>query len=406
MKRILAVLLCLVLAFALVACGDTENTDLFTETQTDETEGLFTDSAEESNPPVSSETDSDSDTEEKTDTDSDSSNTGTTSNAVLFDPDMEHKFIATDITNHSVVVFDLNLCDGDFQLLKEDDVAVIWEWDADEDPNCKIKPGAGIDSAKYRYSNYYKKDVIIACSSNGWAGVIDYEAKSLLWEYQVGNGPHSIEMLPNGDVVVACSSDPGALAYIPLSAGATRPVSSIPSLYCHGVSWDPDNEWLWVLEDNGVYAATIKNMGTMEGEIGRVGGMKFTFENGEAGGHAFSPIGGEPGKYWASSGKYLWKFDAENEELTRKYARAGKLTTSTNIKGIASFADGTVVQTVSQMGGKDATTYEWSCDGFRIVTREMSTGQVKTPTDRVTIVQFENSHREFYKVQPFTKDYQ
>ena len=414
MKRIVALLLCLVLAFALVACGEGEPAELGTDTVSDEAEGLFTDSdsepssdTETASDPVS-ETKTDSGTDTKTDTSTNSGSSGGTQNsdAVLYDPTIEHKFIATDITNHSIVVFDLNLCEGDFQLLKEDDVAVIWEWDADEDPNCTGNVGAGIDSAKYRYSEYYKRDVIIACSSSGWAGVIDYEAKSLLWEYQVGNGPHSIEMLPNGDVVVACSSDPGALAYVPLSAGATRPVSSIDSLYCHGVSWDPENEWLWVLEDDGVYAATIKNMGTMEGKIQRVNGLKFAFANGETGGHAFSPVGGEPGKYWASSGKYLWQFDSVEETLTRSYARSSTLTAKTNIKGIASFADGTVVQTVSQMGGKGATTYDWSCDGFRIITREMSTGKVPTPKDVVTIVQFENSHREFYKVQPFTKEYQ
>ena len=385
MKRIFALLLCLVLAFSVVACGEGDGgADTSVNTGSE---------------------DSDTSTETSTGTDT-STNGGEDENkdVLLYDPDMEHKFIATDITNHSVVIFDLNLCEGDFNKLTDDDVAVVWEWDPEEDPNCKGNPGLGIDSAKYRYSAYYKKDVIIACSSGGWAGVIDYEKKTVLWEYNVGNGPHSIEMLPNGDVVVACSSDPGALAYIPLSAGATRPVSSIPSLYCHGVSWDPENEWLWVLEDNGVYAATITNMGTMEGKISRIGGVGDVFDGGEAGGHAFSPVYGEPGKYWASSGRYLWQFDSETETLTKSYKRYGTLTHKNNIKGIASFPDGTVVESVSKLCGN--TTQDWSSDGFRIITREMSGGKVKVPKDVVTVVKFDVTHREFYKVQPFTKDYQ
>lgn len=299
----------------------------------------------------------------------------------------------TDITNHSIVVYDLNKCNGDYQLLKDDKVAIIWEWDADDDPKCKMKPNAGIDAAKYRYSEYYKKDVIIACSSNGWAGVIDYEAKSLLWEYNIGKGPHSIEMLPNGDVVVACSSDPGALVYVPLSAGVTYPVSWIPSLYCHGVSWDPENEWLWVLEDNGVYAATVMNPGK-DGKISRLGGTGALFGPGIAGGHAFSPVGGEPGKYWASSGSYLFRFDAETETMTRSFDRASHLT-SKNIKGIASFADGTVIQTVAGIGGND--TYGWSSDGFRIITVEMSEGRVKQLITKVTKVVFPHLIVNFIK---------
>ena len=242
---------------------------------------------------------------------------------------------------------------------------------------------------------------MIACSSSGWAGVIDYEAKSLLWEYRIGSGPHSIEMLPNGDVVVGCSSDPGALVYVPLSAGITEPVSSIPSLYCHGVSWDPQNELLWVLENYGVYAAIVLDEGTENGKLVRIGKSGDVFDNGEGGGHAFSPVYGQPGKYWASSGSKLWIFDAETEELDCWFDRYPYLSLK-NIKGIASFPDGTVVQTVAGLCGKD--TKGWSSDGLRVTVRYVDeNGDLK---DRVTKVAFDPLHREFYKVQPFTKDYQ
>lgn len=386
MKRIFVCFLIAVLMLGMVACTETGNTD----TSTNDVSASTNDSDT-----ASTNTNTDTDTESQTTSSEEEKFKG-------YDENLEHKFIVTDITNHSIVVYDLNKCNGDYQLLKDDKVAIIWEWDADDDPKCKMKPNAGIDSAKYRYSEYYKKDVIIACSSNGWAGVIDYEAKSLLWEYNIGKGPHSIEMLPNGDVVVACSSDPGALVYVPLSAGVTYPVSWIPSLYCHGVSWDPENEWLWVLEDNGVYAATVMNPGK-DGKISRLGGTGALFGPGIAGGHAFSPVGGEPGKYWASSGAYLFRFDAETETMTRSFDRASQLT-SKNIKGIASFADGTVIQTVAGIGGND--TYGWSSDGFRIITVEMSEGRVKQLITKVTKVVFPASHREFYKVQPFTKSYQ
>lgn len=391
MKRILALLLCLIMTLALIACGETADP---TDSQSTAT-GSDVSSSESNTASADASTDTSS---EDTSSDKKEENKDT----LLFDETMEHKFIITDITSHGIVVYDLNACEGDFQLLTDDDVAIVWEWDPEEDPNCKKSPGLGIDSAKYRYSPYYKKDVIIACSSNGWAGVIDYEKKTVLWEYDIGKGPHSIEMIPNGDVVVACSSDPGALVYVPLSAGITKPVSSIPSLYCHGVSWDPENEWLWVLEDDGVYAAMIRNMGTAEGKLVRVN--KTPFANGEAGGHAFSPVYGEPGMYWASSGSKLWKFDAENETITTNYPRFSALTHKSNIKGVAYFPDGTMVQTVAGLCGND--TQGWSSDGIRIITRQLSSGKVQIPKDVVTVVKFDPSHREFYKVQPFTKDYQ
>lgn len=382
-KRILALFLLVVLALSLVACGgDPVSTDT---------------GASDSNVPVSS----------SGNTDAESSDSGTSDKednkkVEGYDPSIEHKFLACDIRTHGIVVFDLNGCEGDWQNLTNDSIVVVWEWVPENDPNLKTAgPGAGIDSAKYRYSPVYEKDVIIACSSSGWCGIIDYEAKTLLWEYQLSSGPHSVEMLPNGDLMVATSQDPGALTYFALSAGIDdKPVHSIPSLYCHGVSWDPENECLWVLEDTGVYQAFIQNPGE-NGKIVRISGSGDKFDENAAGGHALAPVAGQPGTYWVSNIAQLWQYSVEEEDLTNKFPRYNDLTQG-NIKGICSFADGTVVQSVANLCGNSSKG--WSCDGLRIITRELTPGKVQTLKDVVTIVPF--NHREFYKIQAFTKDYQ
>lgn len=379
-KRILALLLCLATVLSLFACG--EDGALSTDSVDGDTDVIFP----QFNKKPTQNSDENSDAVDPYE-------------AMGYDPAVDHKFIACDIINHSVVVFDLNACDGDFQNLKDDDVAVVWEWDSDEDPNCKIKPGYGIDSAKYRYSPYYKKDVIIACSSGGGAWVVDYEEKTVLWEARIGGGPHSIEMLPNGDIVVAGSSggpkQNGHLTYVPLSAGIKKPVSTIASYSCHGVSWDPVNECLWVLEYDCARAVAVLNEGTKNAELVRIDRSGCNFPGGGRGGHAFSPVIGQPGKYWASSGNGLWQFDAEAEEMYSNYPLNVFLTTS-GIKGVCSFADGTVIETVAGIGNE---TQSWSSNGFLIVTQDADTKEVKSE-----YVVFD--HRDFYKVQPFTKDYQ
>lgn len=72
------------------------------------------------------------------------------------------------------------------------------------------------------------------------------------------------------------------------------------------------------------------------------------------------------------------------------------------IKGIASFEDGTVVESVYNLGG-GAINY-FACDGFRIVSREI--GANGEYTDVVTNVIFPEGGRQFYKIQSFTKSYQ
>ncbi len=186
MKKILSLLFCLILGCSLVACGQTTASPAGTDSEEVTSAGSDSNGNEEK---------------------------PTGWNGCNFDPETEHKFLATDIKNHSIVIFDLNRCRGNLDNLVNR-TCVVWEWDADKDLNCKLKPGAGLDAAKLRYSPYYGKDVIVACSSSGWAGVIDYEKKTVLWEYQIGGGPHSIELMPDsGDIVVAGSSGEGVLAF-------------------------------------------------------------------------------------------------------------------------------------------------------------------------------------------------
>lgn len=379
-KRIFALLFCLAMAVSLVACTvDTPSTNPDTSTAVGSTD---TSSA-------AHQTDNT--------TDSETSDTTSEEPVVLqtFDPDMEHKVIACDVTNHSIVIFDLNACDGDYEKLKDDAVSVVWEWDAEEDPYHMVGGVSyGIASAKYRYSPYYGEDVIVACSSHGWCGVISYANKRVLWETRLQDGPHSIEMLPNGDVVVAVSSSPKGLFYIPLSAGAKEPVHDIDSPSCHGVCWDPINECLWVLERTGVYPVTIENMGTKNGKLVR---GESTFFRGDGDGHAFSPVYGEPGKYWVGAHSNLWVFDSEEKTMTK--ADRGS---TTNIKGVCSFSDGTLVSVAYKSGDP----HGWACTEITIIRKELSTGKVKRVMNKTYTVTFDEAQRCFYKVQPFTKDYQ
>ena len=368
LKKLLALLLCAVLAFALVACTETG------------TPGTDTGAG-------------------NTEQGSDNSGAGGSSDAPAvdlggYDEDMDHVFLATDIKNHAIVIFDLSLSSEEgFADLKD---CVVWEWDSDEDSNCKGNPGAGLDAAKLRYSPYYEKDVIIACSSGGWAGVIDYKARTVLWEWAPGSGNfHSIEMMPNGDVVIAGSSDDGRIYYVPLSAGETKPCHTIDSPHGHGVMWDPQNEWLWVLDYDEVYACTVSGTGK-DTKLARISGYEAPFDK-NPDGHVLSPVYGEPGKYWVTSSARMYQFDAETVELSP----ASSAYNDKTVKGIAYFPDKTMVMSVAGSGDH---TYDWSCGEIRIVLMVPSEGKVTTLVPRKYNIAVEG--REFYKVHPLTKDYQ
>ena len=392
MKRFFVWILCFVLMFSLAACGETE----------DNTSSIGSDSSISAS---DQNTDTESDRETDTDTDTDQNTTSSVTETepwegYVFDDSVEHKFLATDIRGHSIVVFDLNKTNGDLDLLTGRS-CIVWAWSSDSDSNCTIKPGAGIDAAKYRYSAYYEKDVIIACASSGWAGIIDYETHSLIWEYKVGEGPHSIEMMPNGDLVVACSGNgktEGKLVYIPLSAGKKSPSCEVVSPSSHGVMWDPQNECLWVMEHGEVAGFKVKGYGTADAQLERAEGLGASLIK-DNNGHVLSPVIGQPGKYWVGAGSKLWQFDAKEQTITDAYDYAGALSLK-NLKGVASFADGTAVQTAAGLGGD--TSYDWSSKALRILLfKESSDGTLRPVVKQVAF-----KTREFYKVFPFTKDYQ
>ncbi len=365
LKKVFALLLCVIMMAGLAACGGSGNTDTSSQSGTE-----------------SSDTSSSENDKEK---------------AAGYDKTMDHIFFATDRTNSSIVIFDLAKSQkDDFSDLGE---CVVWEWKSAEDPNCKGKPGVGIDCAKLRYSEHYKKDVVITTSSAGWAAIIDYETRSLIWEWFPGQGNfHSVEMMPNGDLVIAGSGDSGKIYYIPISTGATKPSHTIDSPSGHGVSYDPQNNWLWVLDYDEVYACAVSGYGTDKAKLTRINGIEAKFDKKEQDGHVLSPVFGEPGQYWVASSHAVYKFDSEEVALNPPPTQYQ----DKPVKGIAYYPDGTMIMTIA--GSGENLSAAWACGEIKIVIMAYSTGKVKELKPFTYNIAIEG--REFYKVLPVTKNYQ
>ena len=388
LKKILALTLCLIMGAAFVACTQTGDGD--------------TNSG--NNPTITGTNQSNTNTE----TDSESNKTesnGATVEMTTWDETMEHKFLATDVANAAVIVVDLGLSQkDDFSDLEN---CITWEWRSGKDPTCKGNPGKGIDAAKLRYSPYYKRDVVVACSSSGWAGVVDYEAETpcVLWEWSFAGGNfHSIEMMPNGDVVIAGSGDDGKLFYVPLSAGSTSPSHYISSPSGHGVMYDPKNDWLWVLDYDEVFACTVKGAGTKDAKLARIGGCEVKFVH-DQDGHVLSPKFGEPGKYWVANSTRNYLFDTET--MTFSYAPShytnsrNSATKELGIKGIAYYPDRTMIMIVANTGEVSAEHFSEYIRIVRIMPLGGKLQGTKPSTVNVPIY-----GREFYKVYPLNKNYQ
>ena len=306
--------------------------------------------------------------------------------------------VVTDILNHELIVLDLNKAPSLDKI--NDPSAVVWTWDADLS-GTQYKIGDGLDDAKYRYSEFYKSDVVIACSSSGWAGIIEYPSGKLLLDLNVGSGPHSVELMPNGDFVVACSAEAGkggGLRYYAISQGAKR--AAFYSLEgCHGVCWNPDLERLITDGYTGVFAVEVRGYGTRSVKLVQDDRFSLKFVS-KIYCHDMMPVAGSEGTmYYVTADKTYIYVPAQRKwsGVNTDYSFSSKA-----YKGLASFSDGTVVTT--PIGGEGTQRYDWSTCSIEVHVSSLSEGKVqRTQVKRLASVYFPD--REFYKVHVFDKNY-
>lgn len=274
--------------------------------------------------------------------------------------------------------------------------AIVWEWKPKEEDGWKLaqnRLALSIDDVKLRWSEYYQKEVVIMTASNNWAGIADYATGQCLWEEEVPRMPHAIELLPNGDVVVAGSGGDnymkdGCLMYYNVSKGAQCRQTDLQLLSsAHGLLWDPLEEVLWAVgwEQLAAYQVADEKLTKLEDK-----GCRLLYNNG----HDLSADYYDPDQLLITTGKKVYKFSKEENKLLIEYNFSDVLLNSVDTKGITSFDDGTVAYCVAT---KVKTSYD--TDTVHVIRLE---------EERGVGVQTTYIFPEFttYKVRNFQADYQ
>nr|WP_275477338.1 DUF6528 family protein [Streptomyces roseifaciens] len=92
---------------------------------------------------------------------------------------------------------------------------------------------------------------VTVSASSGGVAVIEYPSKRVLFYALPGGNPHSVQMLPDGNLVVACSTGGDRLALY-----STHRLDKLPEteeamrtklIDAHGVWWDSTRELLWAI---------------------------------------------------------------------------------------------------------------------------------------------------------------
>lgn len=304
MKRWIALFLCLLLFFCLSACGETP-----APAETDSAAATHT--SDESDASQSGNVDSASDSEDPS-------------------PDLkepEPNLVMGCPEGGPLSIYDLDSVEPGRTL----DDAIIWS----------TEHGHGGDM-KYREDSVFG-DVIVTTGS-GKASMISYPEGKLLWETSnTGNNPHAIELLPDGDIVIANSTG-CTLRYFTTSVladgGAANDVKwkDFEFTGAHGVLWDPEYDVLWALGDYELAAFRVRP-DSAGAYLSKIGGMGASLAKGYDGGHDLSADYTDTRYLYLTVNAAVQRFDKENNKLARSFPQSNKLSDK-NVKGFSNNRNG------------------------------------------------------------------
>lgn len=254
--------------------------------------------------------------------------------------------------------------------LKKGQLAVIdgkeWTWrpeDADS--------GIPADKASYfslpsECKSVYQKSCILMTCSGGGVALVRIKDKKVLFYTVIERSstdkknpnPHSAEVMPDGNIAVACS-DGGRIEFFIFDKNNPYVEKSSAILEvedAHNIVWDYDGKCFWyILNDRickGQYAFTGEK-GSGKGSITVSKSNSYVVSSGTVRAHDMSPVCGERALYVTYPGS-LFKFDIETQKSKQITAGITK-----NIKSISSGKDITIIQ----LAISDA---EWWSDSIRI----------------------------------------
>ena len=193
--------------------------------------------------------------------------------------------------------------------------AVVWSWSPKNDPAVSDDQRSwfrSLDDAKPVRNGQQ----VVVTASGGGAALIDFESAQAIATVNIGDSPHSAELLPDGRVVVA-SSNGNKLSLWDPESGKILQTTELAD--AHGVEWDEDRQCLWALGGKQLICYTYQ----ADSDSPRLA-PKLTLDlpvteasklHPRHGGHDLTPIPGEDA-YFVSDMDHLWMFDCKSESFT------------------------------------------------------------------------------------------
>lgn len=277
-----------------------------------------------------------------------------------------------DQKNDRIIISDLAVEDW------SNDNAVVWEY-----------PSGYAAGLKFRDCDYYGGEILVYCGKQ--AVIVSMNTKKILLKTNdCGTNPHSVEVLPDGTLVVASSTDNWVGIYPP---GETIPSQTIQYPNAHGVLWDPTEEVVWITGANGLGAYRVLGTGKTR-KLSAVSSMQYTLPNSSA--HDLAPVYGDTNKLLITCASGIVCFNKEKETFSYSYSGGDEGKKHGYVSGCGLFDDGVLV--FSPINKETLVYKEWGTNIIFIA--------VPMPSGLTKLYKRTAPNDGYYKVRIFNTAYQ
>ncbi|MER6996877.1 DUF6528 family protein [Streptomyces sp. NPDC000410] len=204
------------------------------------------------------------------------------------------------------------------------------------------------DEAKVR--THRGRTYVLTTASYGFAAVVEYPSGRRYWGGTLSPGtirhnPHSIELLPDGNVAVAGSTGDVVRLYAASQGPGEVPFASYTLDDAHGLQWDPERRVLWALGGDRLVA--LRAGGTAARPTL---GVAYEIPLPTPHGHDLFQVAGRPDRLWVTTGTEVLQYSKSRKAFVRDFAGAADISRA-NVKAVGNDpVTGRVASTVPESG--------------------------------------------------------
>ena len=210
--------------------------------------------------------------------------------------------LAADQASSRVLVLDANdssWLEHDRPALQAAARAALWSWSPTDDHDLgDLSPHRTwglVSEAKYRVLD--GEEWLLTCASAGMAALVSYSTGRARWATAItGSNPHSVELLPDGNVAVAASDGAFIRVYAASQSDRSTRHAQFDLPGAHGVHWDDARQTLWALGQDQLVALKVGGTpGRPSLTATRIVGLP------DSGGHDLDVVARDQSRLWVTT---------------------------------------------------------------------------------------------------------